>query len=54
MATSVSPLVNDLEVDRGDRPAQKPVVIDLYNRSMGGVDRAHQSARVLFRRTFLL
>ena len=42
MATNVSPLLNDLEVNRGDRAVQKPVVIDLYNRSMGGVDRADQ------------
>ena len=42
MSTDVSPLVNDLEVNRGDGAVQKPVVIDLYNRSMGGVDRADQ------------
>ena len=42
MVTNVSPLVNDLEVDRGDGAVQKPVVVDLYNRSMGGVDRADQ------------
>ena len=33
MATNVSPLANEV---------QKPVVIDLYNSSMGGVDRAYQ------------
>ena len=42
MATNVSPLADDLELNRGDREVQKPVVIDLYNRSMGGVDRADQ------------
>ena len=35
MATNVSPLANDLELNRGDRKVQKPVVIDLYNSSMG-------------------
>ena len=42
MATNVSPLADDLELNRGDREVQKPVVIDLYNSSMGGVDRAYQ------------
>ena len=42
MATNVSPLADDLEVNRGDMEVQKPVVIDLYNSSMGGVDRADQ------------
>ena len=42
MATNVSPLADDLELNRGDREVQKPVVIDLYNSSMGGVDRADQ------------
>ena len=35
MATNVSPLANDLELNRGDRKVQKPDVIDLYNSSMG-------------------
>ena len=42
MATNVSPLLNNLEVNWGDRPTQKPVVINLYSRSMGGVDPADQ------------
>ena len=42
MATNVSPLANDVEVKQGDREVPKPVVIDLYNRSMGDVDRADQ------------
>ena len=42
MATNVSPLADDLDLNRGDREVQKPVVIDLYNSSMGGVDRADQ------------
>ena len=42
MATNVSPLANDLELNRGDREVQKPVVIDLYNSSMGSVDCADQ------------
>lgn len=42
MATNVSPLADDVEVNRGDVEVPKPVVIDLYNSSMGGVDRADQ------------
>lgn len=42
MATNVSPLADDVEVNRGDMEVPKPVVIDLYNSSMGGVDRADQ------------
>ena len=42
MATNVSPLADDLEVNPGDRAVQKPAVVDLYNRSMGGVDRVDQ------------
>ena len=42
MATNVSALADDLEVHRGDTEVQKPVVIDLYNSSMGGVDRTDQ------------
>ena len=42
MATNVSPLADDVEVNRGDREVPRPVVIDLYNSCMGGVDRADQ------------
>ena len=42
MSTNVSPLADDVEVNRGNREVPKPVVIDLYNNSMGGVDRADQ------------
>ena len=42
MATNVSPLADDLEVNRGDTEVQKPVVIDLYNSSMEGVGLADQ------------
>lgn len=42
MATNVSSLADDVEVNRGDRQVQKPVVIDLYNSSMGSVDCADQ------------
>ena len=42
MSTNVSLLADDVEVNRGDREVPKPVVIDLYNHSMGGVDCANQ------------
>ena len=42
MATIVSPLVDDVAVDRNDRQIPKPSVIDMYNKAMGGVDRADQ------------
>ena len=35
MATNVSPLADDVEVNWGDREVPEPVVIDLYNRPMG-------------------
>ena len=42
MASIVSPLVDDVEVDRNNREIQKPAVIDMYNKAMGGFDRADQ------------
>ena len=35
MAPNVSPLANDLEVNWADREVQQPVLINLYNSSMG-------------------
>jgi len=42
MATNLSPLADDLEVNQGDREVQKPVVINSHNSSMGDVDRTNQ------------
>ena len=49
---NVSPLADDLKLNRGDREVQKPVVIDLYNSSMEGVDRTDQ-LREYYSKSFL-
>ena len=36
MANIVSPLVDDVAVDRNQGEIPKPAVIDLYNKAMGG------------------